>query len=604
MKFLSTSYSIDARVALSNTYRMITATRRLTAMIWEPIKQLYLARAVLVVFLTITPLMYFASMGGVVNALGNGGAGLVWSLSLLIVASLLPAVIQPVNELCTKFLYYRISEQLDANGLRKRQEIDPARYDDPACHDLFVRTDHNSFKVLNFTERQFDMLESFLSVVLSLSVILVGEWWVSLLLLAGTLPRLIVEARFGDAVWGIWASGSEVVRRYWNVRHHLTNPRATVETKLFGMGDKFINLFLELMESFRAQERKAQSAKLKLSLLSALVAQVTFAIAAGWFVYKVSVGKLAVGSFVFIMGAVTSFTASLSNLFIRIGQHYADLKFAEDFLKLLDLPKLLPVCESPVPLSSESTPVITFDSVSFCYPGATTPALSNVNLTFTPGEKVAIVGENGAGKSTLVKLLCRFYDPTEGKILVDGVDLRELDLKEWHGVLGCLFQSFENYQFPVKDTIAFGRVSHPLDLERVKESAEASEASAFIDKWPKQYDQMVGKHFTGGVEPSGGQYQRLALARVFYRAPRIFILDEPTSAMDAEAEERMFESLEKLSSDKTVLLISHRFSTVRKADRIIVFGSGGVIESGSHGELMEQDGTYAKLFKLQAQGYQ
>jgi len=213
------------------------------------------------------------------------------------------------------------------------------------------------------------------------------------------------------------------------------------------------------------------------------------------------------------------------------------------------------------------------------------------------------VGINGAGKTTLVKLLCRIYDPTEGQILVDGRDLKELDIDSWLHAIGVLFQDYSAYQMKVSEAIALGRSDEPVDMDRVKWAAQGSEAAEFIDEWEDGYDQMLGKQFEGGIDPSKGQLQKLALARALYRNPAILVLDEPTASVDAESEAKIFARLEALPKDKTVILISHRFSTVRTADKILVLKDGAVHELGSHAELMEKDGTYAKLFRLQAKGY-
>ena len=215
------------------------------------------------------------------------------------------------------------------------------------------------------------------------------------------------------------------------------------------------------------------------------------------------------------------------------------------------------------------------------------------------------MGVNGTGKSTLVKLLCRIYDPTEGRILVGGHDLRELELSQWHAMLGVLIQDYASYHFPVKEVISLGRRNGSADLciEEVRKAARQSGADGFIEQWKDQYEQMLGRQFTGGIDPSKGQLQKLALARSFYRNPRVMILDEPTSSIDAEGESRVFRQFEALSRNTTLLLISHRFSNVRKASRVCVLEDGTIAELGTHNALMRLDGTYARLFRLQAAGY-
>ena len=248
-------------------------------------------------------------------------------------------------------------------------------------------------------------------------------------------------------------------------------------------------------------------------------------------------------------------------------------------------------------------PVIEFKKVSFKYPGAERFILKDFNLIIRSGEKIALVGENGAGKTTLIKLLLRFYDVTEGELLINGVNIKDISLKEWHKTIGALFQDFIKYQFSFKENVLFGDLAKPEDPEQINKAIQSSGANGYLPTLPKGMNQQVGKMFEEGVDLSGGQWQKLALARAFYRDAPLLILDEPTSAIDAKAEFEIFERVQNLQKDKTVIIISHRFSTVRNADRILVLDEGQIIEEGTHNQLMKKKGLYAELFEIQAQGY-
>jgi len=273
---------------------------------------------------------------------------------------------------------------------------------------------------------------------------------------------------------------------------------------------------------------------------------------------------------------------------------------------LLDYLKLQPMLAAPAGGAIAPAPIrrgIEFRHVYFRYPGSDNEVLRDINLHIQPGERIALVGLNGAGKTTLIKLLTRLYDPTEGQILLDGVDLREYDLESLHQRFGVIFQDYVRYQFTVRENIGFGQIDALDDLDRIKDSAERGGASPIIEKMPQGYDTMLGRRWEKGQELSGGQWQKIALARAFMRKAEVLVLDEPTSALDAEAEYEVFRRFGELMEGRIAVLISHRFSTVRMADRIVVLSAGKIIELGSHAELVEMDGAYARLFNLQAEGY-
>jgi ATP-binding cassette subfamily B protein len=377
-----------------------------------------------------------------------------------------------------------------------------------------------------------------------------------------------------------------------------------VELKLFQNTRYFLSIIKELFKNFQQEEKKNEKKKLIYQLVVLCFSQFVIAFALVYFILQVADGNLLIGTLTFVLASIGDLRQALSSLFSNLGRQYQDNLFVVDIFKLLDLKPIIKKSENGIVLDPKKTPEIVFDHVSFSYPGTDKPVLNDFSLTIASGEKVALVGINGAGKTTFVKLLCRFYDPDQGRILIDGVDLKKIDLESWYFQLGAIFQDYARYHFIVKEAIAMGRTSSTLSIDRVKKSAIASEADKFIEEWEDQYEQMLGKEFTEGVEPSIGQWQKLALARTFYRKPRVLILDEPTSSIDAEGEAKIFEKLGQLPKDRTVILISHRFSTVRQADKIVVIEDGKIKEQGTHEELLKLNASYSKLFTLQAKGYQ
>lgn len=282
---------------------------------------------------------------------------------------------------------------------------------------------------------------------------------------------------------------------------------------------------------------------------------------------------------------------------------FEDSLHVQSLFEVLDTKPQMKQPTKPRPLPQSTPQSIVFDHVSFRYPSSEKNILTDISFEIRPGEKIAFVGENGAGKSTIIKLLARFYDPTDGKIVVGGNDLREYSTADWHRHIGILFQDFNHYEDTVKRNIYYGNVQQELDMHAIERAADDGGATAVVKSLEQHYDQMLGKSFEKGIELSAGQWQKVALSRAYFRSAPILILDEPTSSIDAKAEYEIFQRVEELSKDKTVLLISHRFSTVRRADRILVLHKGGILEQGTHEELVKAGGLYAELFGLQAKGY-
>ena len=411
------------------------------------------------------------------------------------------------------------------------------------------------------------------------------------------------EAAYGRMVWTIWDSNAPIRRRYQDLNWRFSYPNSVAEQRLFQNVNHFLKMCSDLFLKYRNHQRSYELHRARWQIAANAVSQAAYIMACVYFIAEVIHGHIQIGTFTFLLASVASFSQATSNLFTNLGKHYADSLFVTDCFRVIDLPKKIRPEQNPVSLKSSRAPEIVFDGVSFKYPGSETYALRNVSLCITPGEHLGLIGKNGAGKTTFIKLLCRLYDCTDGKITIDGINLRDLDLESWYKRLGVLAQSYQSYYFPVKEVIHLGDSSSAFDIERVKRAAAVTEANEFISKWPDQYDQMLGKEFEGGKEPSWGQWQKLGLARVLYRNAQVLLLYEPTANLDAEAEANIFDRLRKVEDEQTILLISHRFSTVLNTDRILVFSEGRIVEQGSHFDLLEKNGLYSNLFNLQKRGY-
>lgn len=599
------------KISLSVFSAMLRDTKRITGIIWKERKGLVIGLIFILILLSFLPFLSSGAVGLLINELvrvaGNNKItnGLLLFGILFASASFLIPFFRTVQLYFANQLRFFLQEKLEILIVSKKGEIDIAVHEDPVHNDLFNKVREGGlFRLESFVDRQFFIFQNALEVMAASVILIFAEWWVFLIIFVGTIPSLIVEAKYGRDVWGIYTAKAEVRRKFWNLKDHFETVPYLIELKIFKNIAYFVKAIKELFRDFIDEEKRNEKKKLFNELLVLVLSQAVSIFAIVWFVLEVVQGNLQIGTLTFFLASIGGLEKSLGGLFSNLGRQYQDGLFVRDVFKLLDIEPVIPKHEKGVVINPNRTPEIVFDNVSFSYPKTKKLVLKNFSMKIASGEKVALVGINGAGKTTLIKLLCRFYDTSSGKILLDGHDIKNIDLESWYHVLGAIFQDYGKYYFTVKDLIALGRVGEDKTMPKVKRAAQASGADVFIEEWEETYNQMLGKHFSEGVEPSIGQWQKLALAKAFYRDSRILILDEPTSSIDAEAEAKIFDKLESLPSDRTVILISHRFSTVRHADRICVIENGKAKEIGTHKELLALGGLYARLFRLQAKGYQ
>ncbi len=583
---------------------------RLLALAWEDQKFLVLALGGLSILMAGIPFLRAGAIALLIDALvsarGSGSYRLTVAVALIIVAAVTSDLIYSVMNCVNRLFSISMEEKIELLFLRRKGEIDLAAYENPKFHDLLNRAEaRGPYPMADLLQAQFSNLQGLIEVVSAAAILVASDWRVFLLILLGTAPKLAVEARYGRGIWGIFEAHAEVRRRFFDVRRHFYDLWSLAELKLFRNVQHFHQLLADLLGTFNNQQRRQERRKLAWQIVAITLAGLALGSAIGCFAAKALGGQITIGTLTFIFGSITAMQNALSAFFLSAARQYQFSLFATDLFRVIDSHPLLPQPAHPQPLDESRAPAIVFDDVSFAYPGSEKLVIRGVSLTIEPGQRLALIGLNGAGKTTLMKLLCRIYDPTAGRILVGNHDLREVDLSQWHTMLSIMFQDYATYHFLAKEVIALGRCdgSTDLSMEKVRRAARQSGADTFIEQWQNRYEQMLGRQFTGGIDPSKGQLQKLALARSFYRDARLMILDEPTSAIDAEGEMRIFEQFETLSRNTTLLLISHRFSTVRKADRVCVLDSGTIAELGSHDELMKLGGRYCHLFQLQAAGY-
>ncbi|MER6663024.1 ABC transporter ATP-binding protein [Amycolatopsis japonica] len=425
----------------------------------------------------------------------------------------------------------------------------------------------------------------------------------ALVALLAPIPAFISQSKYGARAFWLTLMMSPLKRRMDYLSSLVTTDTYAKETKLFGLGPYFVDRFQRLGQVFYDRQRTLTRKRSVSSTSWGLLSTAAGSAIALYIALEAVGGRLTLGDLALYTAAAASVQTSVQGLFTAFSGMYENNLYLDTLYRFLGTKPEIVAPPEPRPLPSTVEGHIQFEEVSFTYPGAPDPALDGVSFEIRPGETVAVVGRNGAGKSTLFKLLCRLYDPTGGRILLDGVDIREYDPVELRRQISAMFQDYVTYQGTAAENIGLGDLTHLVDRERIETSAKRAGADERIERLPTGYDSPLGRWFDQGVSLSGGEWQKIALARAFLREAPILILDEPTSALDAQAEHDLFSRLRELSEGRTTLYISHRFSTVRQAERILLLEHGKVAEYGTHDELMAAEAGYAELFTLQAAAY-
>lgn len=528
----------------------------------------------------------------------------IWMLvALVVITQSLPTFIYTLQGHFNKILYLKLEAFIEMEATRIYSKLDVAQLEDPEIKNLMNRAlQEGQWRVKNFAERYIYLANELVSTVVAAGLLTQVSWWALPVLVLATLPELIVSNRYSSHIWSISSDQSERRRFFWNLNSHFSTLPYLIELKLSQNLLAFQKRMSRLFDGFLKEQIANERTKLKETTLAELLSQFGIGLVVVVLILRAVSGDVQVGTLAFLFSVVTGFRGSISGLFMTISGQYEDVLFVRDFFTLRRLAPGLPRPKHPVVLPRDKTPRIEFVDVSFTYPGTSAKILDRVSFVIEPGSSLALVGKNGAGKTSIVKLLCRFYDPTSGSILIDGHNLKTLDIESWYWHMGVLFQEYARYNFQAFDAIAVGRPKRPSRGE-VYRASKLAGSHEFISGWVDRYRQQLGRDFTKGIEPSIGQWQKLALARVWYRRPTVFILDEPTASLDAEAEAAIFTRLEAEAKKATTILISHRFSSVKKADQIIVIENGRIRERGTHRQLMAKPKTYARLFELQAKEF-
>ncbi len=529
---------------------------------------------------------------------------MIWKLLLLeLLLAIASDTLGRFISLVDSLLGDRFTNHVSVRLMEHAMSLDLISFEDPVFYDKMERARRQTTARLGMLAGLAGMAQQLLTLLSLLSAVIFFSPWLLLLLIAATIPVFFGETRFAMLNYSMLYRYTPERRELDYLRYLGAGNESAKEVKIFGLGKYLAERSRMLFERFYTENKHLAIHRAVHGSLINLVPTAAYYAAYALIIVRALAGALTIGDLTLMVGAFSrarSIMDSLVSGLVGVSEQALFIKDLFDFFETNPLitspPDALP---APRPIRSG----FEFENVSFSYPGSDRSVLSNVSFRFYPGERIALVGENGAGKTTLVKLLARLYDPSEGRILLDGIDLREYQVDDLRQEIGVIFQDYMRFDMLAAENIGFGRVDAIEDQSRIKASAEKSLAAAVVAKLPKSYQQMLGRRFEGGLDLSTGQWQKIALARAYMRDAQILILDEPTASLDARAEFEVYQRFVDLTTGKMAVLISHRFSTVRMADRILVLEDGRLVEEGSHQHLLALGGKYAELFELQAAGY-
>ncbi|RIJ37655.1 ABC transporter ATP-binding protein [Pontibacter oryzae] len=539
-----------------------------------------------------------------IDVTGDQNLTYLWTLvaielGLAVISDIINRGITLVDSLLGDLFSNRTSVTL----IEHAAKLDLAQFEDATFYDKLERARRQTVTRVVLMSQVLSQLQDMVTIgFLAVGLIAFNPWLILILLIA-VIPSFLGETHFNERSYSLSRSWTPERRELDYLRYIGASDETAKEIKTFNLAGFLAGRFKELSDKYYLLNKGITMKRAFWGSALSAIGTLAYYGAYVFILFETVAGAITVGSLTFLAGSFSNMRSLLQGIMTRFSQIAESALYLQDLFDFLELRPQITPPENPLPIPRPIKQGFTFEGVGFKYHNSEKWAVRHLSFHLRAGEKLALVGENGAGKTTLVKLLARLYEPTEGRILLDGIDLREYDLNDLRHQVGIIFQDYVRFQMTASDNIAIGQISNILDKERIQGSAQKSLADLVIQRLPDKYEQVLGKRFNNGVDLSGGEWQKVALARAYMRDAQLLILDEPTSALDARAEHEVFLRFSELIAGKTAVLISHRFSTVRMADRILFLEQGQLKELGSHEELLAHNGKYAELFQLQAKGY-
>lgn len=600
---------IKARSEFSKIKQIARAGVRLHGEAYKSDRLVYLGIIIVTLFTALIPYVSNYVSGSIVDQLvaitsNNVNADILYNLiAVFIILLVVERVVGSLYGYFDTAQWIKLYNYFSVKSAVVTSGFDVEHYENSEYNDIIKKANESfSGRLVNFLSRSTGLLSDIVSIFAGFFIIFLVSPILFVIILLTSFPDFVLDLFFGKTKYGVWDEDTGVRRDYWDTQMYLSSDRYLKELKIFGSRNYLLNRMKKLLYGFQGRQLNLELKRFYASSGMSLISGVGFGLMYIVLIKQVLDQSITLGNFTFYVASVRALSNSISSFLRSLSRLYENGLYTIDFYKMLDFKPLLK--SGRISAKYTKPPKIEFKDVEFKYSNTNKNIFSGLNITIEPGEHIAIVGENGAGKTTFLSLLSRFYDTTKGQVLINGVNIKNLKQNDWHKNIALLSQDFARYHFDAKTNIGIGDIEKMRDMKSIKNSAKASGADSFISKLDNKYNQVLNRRYPKGVDLSTGQWQKVALARAFFKNSPILILDEPTSAIDPKAEYEIFQKLFDFAKDKTVIIISHRFSTVRNADRIIVMDGGKIVEEGSHKQLIEKGGLYKEAYDLQKKGYE